>query len=284
VRQYRRRIGACGACCLTVLILAGARTSGAQSTSEPTWRDVDGGPLPFQSEADVLEFLRSGHVVSERTIGTGINESRKILLEKDGVRAHAIFRDVDVGKETAKIAGTTYRFFADSYRFEPAAFELARTLGLESIPPAVNRRVGRREGSAQIWVEDTVDEESGEFRPPSAIAWAEQVQDMDLFDNLVYNIDRNAGNLLVGSGYRLWMIDHTRAFQLKDTLLNDRIRRVRRRTWERLVALDEEALTAQLSSYLTPLQLRSLWRRRERIIEYVNDLVHQLGEDAIFFE
>jgi len=35
-----------------------------------------------------------------------------------------------------------------------------------------------------------------------------------LFDQLIYNTDRNLGNLLIDKSWRLWMIDHTRAFKV----------------------------------------------------------------------
>ena len=35
-----------------------------------------------------------------------------------------------------------------------------------------------------------------------------------IFDQLIYNSDRNAGNLLIDGDWRIWMIDHTRAFKV----------------------------------------------------------------------
>ena len=35
-----------------------------------------------------------------------------------------------------------------------------------------------------------------------------------VFDQLIGNIDRNVGNLLITSDWRIWAIDHTRAFRL----------------------------------------------------------------------
>lgn len=271
-------------CWLFVTLSVSAGFSGTPSPTGHRWLDVDGRPLPFQEDAELLEFLRTARMVSERKIGTGVNESYQILLEKNGVRAHAIFREVDRREATARIQGTTYRFFADSYLFEPAAYELAGMLELDNIPPAVVRRIGRREGSVQIWLEDTIDEEGNVFRPPVVSAWVEQVWEMNFFDNLVYNIDRNSGNLLVSPDYRLWMIDHTRAFQFKEGLLDDKITRMRRRTWERLQALSEEALRARLSRYLTSRELAKLWKRRERIIDHINGLLAERGEASVLFE
>jgi hypothetical protein len=33
---------------------------------------------------------------------------------------------------------------------------------------------------------------------------------MRAFDQLIYNTDRNLGNLLIDGDWRIWMIDHTR--------------------------------------------------------------------------
>ena len=49
---------------------------------------------------------------------------------------------------------------------------------------------------------------------PTPRAWNRQMWVVRLFDQLIYNTDRNLGNLLIDKDWRLWMIDHTRAFKL----------------------------------------------------------------------
>ena len=39
------------------------------------------------------------------------------------------------------------------------------------------------------------------------------MQMLRLFDQLIANIDRNLGNLLIGNDWTIWAIDHTRAFR-----------------------------------------------------------------------
>ena len=39
-----------------------------------------------------------------------------------------------------------------------------------------------------------------------------------LFDQLIYNVDRNLGNLVIDKSWTVWMIDHSRAFRLFDKL------------------------------------------------------------------
>ena len=101
------------------------------------WHGPDGNPLPLQGHEEITEFLLKARVVSSKRIGEGINNPLKVLLERDGVQMHAIFRDVSVRKSRVKL-GNRYRFnFRDEALFEVAAYELGRLLGLNNIPPAV---------------------------------------------------------------------------------------------------------------------------------------------------
>jgi len=251
--------------------------------SQHIWLDVEGQPLPFETDDELMEFMRSAAVVNEQDIGVGINRSVKVTLEQDGVRSHAIFREVDVRRSVATIDDVRYQLFADSYLFECAAYELATMIDLPRVPPVVLRTIGDRRGSLQIWLEDTLDEESDTFQPPTARAWVGQLWDMYFFDNLLYNIDRNLGNRLVTSDYRLWLIDHTRGFQFKFDLLDDSMARVPRRSWERLLALTENDLKNALESYLTPIEIGSLLKRRDALVEHVDNLIAARGEDAVFY-
>ena len=82
-----------------------------------------------------------------------------MLLEKDGIRADAIFRDVHEERAGADHGGgKADLFFRDDYIFEPAAYELARLLGLDNVPPATLRKLHGKKGSVQIWVENSMTE------------------------------------------------------------------------------------------------------------------------------
>ena len=41
---------------------------------------------------------------------------------------------------------------------------------------------------------------------------------MRVFDELIANTDRNLGNMLIDRQWKLWLIDHSRAFRLHETL------------------------------------------------------------------
>jgi hypothetical protein len=107
---------------------------------------------------------------------------------------------------------------------------------------------------------------------------------MYLFDNLVFNVDRNKGNLLVDNSYTLWMIDHTRAFQAVSELLEpEKIVRVNRAMWERLSKLTEEDLRRAVSDCLEGPEIHSLMVRRKLLLEHVEKLVDRRGEKLVFY-
>jgi len=72
--------------------------------------------------------------------------------------------------------------------------------------------------------------------------WAKQVCRQRTFDNLISNIDRNAGNLLVDGEWNLILIDHTRAFASDRLPFEKEMTRIDREFFARLKALDEASV------------------------------------------
>jgi len=258
-------------------------TAAGEARADRSWRGPDGRPLPFASDDELLDFLRTADVVESEDIPVGITKPLKLVLEKDGVRARAAFRYEEIDRKNVSIEGRHYRRFRDSCRFECAAYRLARTLGLERIPPTTDRKFQGRSGSIQIWVEGSLDEGAKGFRPPNPLAWVQQTWDQDFFDNLVFNVDRNSTNVIVDEDYKLWLIDHTRAFQSVPELLDaEHVTRINRTLWTHLKEMDEDALEEAVGPYLDGEEFMCLVRRRELLLEHVEALVAERGE-GIFY-
>ena len=128
-------------------VLAGLAARSARAADpppQPAWRtfvDVDGKPLPFKTDAELLEFLQTAEPTSEKNLSGGINFPLEVVLEKNGVRAHAVFRDVNEDKSTATFGGGRNEVgFKDSYIYEPAAYEMGLMLGMTTSlrPPCAN--------------------------------------------------------------------------------------------------------------------------------------------------
>ncbi len=234
--------------------------------------DADGQPLPFECAAEVEEFLNQAESVSSKRLGKGPTDPLRVLLESDGIRAHACFRRVDKEFRNERLDdGRTYHFLRDSFRHELAAYELSELLGLGTVPPVVARRFGGTDGSLQLWLEDTMSEKKRlerKLRPPNALEFGRQLWRMQIFDSLVSNIDRNLGNILIDAEWRIWYIDHTRAFaryrsprEPEPGLGLDPI------FWERLRTVDDSAIRAAIEPYVESFAVDSVVERRRHIVD-----------------
>ncbi|MCI0356034.1 MAG: metallophosphoesterase [Acidobacteria bacterium] len=272
-----------------------AATAGATQAQAPAgpaarvWIGPGGEPLPFRSDEEVMDFLRSAKVVSMKDVGEGITNPQKVLLEKDGIRMNAVFRAVNVEKTQAKMAGGgTELFFRDSYIFEPAAYHLSKLLGMTSVPPVVERSLRGTDGSLQIWLEGVMT--FGKMRkqslePPDRPRWSQQIHMMRFFDALVFNSDRNMGNMLIDRNWNLWLIDHTRAFRLQETpRAGETLIQCDRKLYEELKALDERQARQTLKPFLRGYEIDSLLKRRKKLIEHFDRLIREKGESMVLFD
>ncbi len=268
-------------------LLTAAVPLGAEEPAR-RFRGPDGELLPFTDDEEVLDFLAHAEIVAAEEVPGGVNGTLKVLLERDGVRAHAAFRSVEMRKDRVELGGRTIVGFHDSYRYEVAAYELARLLGLTNVPPVILRRIDGTDGSLQIWIEDVMtegDRDREELLAPDHETWYRQKHLMRLFDRLIYNFDRNKGNILIDRDWRLWMIDHTRSFNTAVDVSGIRSVTVcERHFWERLRSLDEEELRERLGPYLTRRELRAFTKRRLKAIVHVTSLIDRFGHDAVIYE
>ncbi len=258
------------------------------SDGPSVWLTADGTPLRFESDEDILDYLSTAQVVSWKYIGSGKSGARKVTLEKDGIVFHAAFRDIcqDVGK--ALMGDGTFRYnFRDDAIFEVAAYRLSRLLGLNTVPPVVERVIYGKRGTLQIWVEKSMTEGKRlkrDIQPLGAMAFYRQVQNMRIFDNLIYNEDRNLGNILIDADWKIWFIDHTRAFR-RHKRLNDpaRINGIERGLWDRLRNLSDGQVKASLAPYLKQQELRGLLKRKAVLIDHIQKMIASSGENRVLF-
>ena len=262
--------------------------SSVDSSRTGRWIGPDGKYLPFTTDAQVIEFLRTAEVVDTKEIEGSSNRPLRLLLEKDGVRARAIFRTVDVERESMRHVQEHARGFRDNYTYEVAAYELSRLLGLRNVPPATLRTFDRQKGSVQLWVEKAkgvVDRIEEGIDPNHEKLWLYQKQNMAVFDNLIYNFDRNPGNILIDVLGQVWFVDHTRSFK-KLPALNGRddIKVCERSLYENLRNLDPEEVREHLDPYLTEVEIDALMARKKKLVKFLEKRIRRHGESAILFE
>jgi hypothetical protein len=114
--------------------------------------------------------------------------------------------------------GSFERDFKDTWKFNVAAYRLAKLLHLTNmVPVAVTREYDDKPAAFSWWVDDVMmDERERNGRgliPPDVEGWNHQMGIIRVFDQLIFNMDRSQENLLITKDWHVWMIDHTRAFR-----------------------------------------------------------------------
>ncbi len=252
------------------------------------WTGLDGEPLPFTSHEEIKEFLRTAEVVSKHDVDIGVTNPWRLVLERDGVKAQGVFRHIDLYKESWVDPKRGPRLsWRDYCVYECAAYELSRLLGLDLVPPTVQRRIDKKDGSLQLWIEGAImekDRQEEEIQPPNMLRYVLQLQVMKIFDDLIYNDDRNQGNMLYDKVWKLWLIDHTRAFRLYEDLPEiSQLQRCERGLWENLQKLDDEQVRERMKGLLNGMEIKGLLKRRALLVEHYRARIAEKGEAGILF-
>lgn len=243
------------------------------SAQSPTSAPQAPPPTSALSLAEQEQFLKKAKVIRTRGVNVGITGTLRATLS-DGVTTHdASIQTIDEYKQRFEGTQGTEFNFRDTWRYNVAAYRLDRLLELGMIPPSVERSWNGKTGSFTWWVDDVLMDEGARLKKkveaPEAKRWNEQMWHVRMFDQLIYNVDRNLGNLLIDNDWRIWMIDHTRAFRVYDVLKTQgNLSRMDRNVLERLQALDKELLKKTMQNYLSPSEIDTLLKRRDVIVQH----------------
>jgi hypothetical protein len=241
------------------------------------------------SEAQMREFLLNAKVVRYRQVSKGITGTYRLTLN-DGTMEHdASFQAIDQNKAREQLStGITEVNFRDSYKFNIAAFEIAKLLGLgDMMPVTVERKWNGRTGSLSWWLPAKMDEEKrrkDKITPPDVDAFNKQMYRMYVFGELVYDTDRNQGNVVFSEDWRVWMIDFTRAFRMYPDLPHPKLLIMCQRSLFEKMRQLTAADIKQATRYLDSLQISGLLQRRDKIIAHFEKMIAQKGEAAVLYD
>ncbi len=252
------------------------------------WLGPDGDALPFATHGEVLEFLAHAEIVDRKVIEGSANRPLRLTLERDGVRARAIFRTVRTRGFSVNGKVSQRMLLRDDYLFEVAAYTLSYLLGLDHVPPATLREVDGKEGSIQLWVEKARTEtarieKDGAQEMPNLFNL--QMHRLLVFDALILNYDRNAGNILVDERGKVWFVDHTRSFMRVPSLAAaEKLSHCDHHLWREIQELDPKRVKASLAPYLSKGQIQALLTRHRHLIRRIEVLIAEAGEEQVLFE
>ena len=238
------------------------------------------------------EFLRTAEIVGqEQRRGRGAVTNPWVLtLKKDDVVRRAAWKNPD---------GTMHGYM-DRWRYEIAAYQMDRLLGLNMTPPTVEKRFRGDRGSCQLWIEDTITlldktDKKIPLPPVKTFAYNRAVYLQRAFDNLIANEDRHQQNLLYTPDWRTIFIDHSRSFRTSKKFTRELIytknhaegpklmKELPRTFIEKLKALDAASIRAAVGEYLDDEEIGAILIRRDLILAEIDKLVKENGEENVIY-
>jgi hypothetical protein len=240
------------------------------------------------ADAEVEQFLKTARILSSALIGQGVTKASRATLSLKGRVHDAQVQSINIKLNDLYAPDGKPVPWRDDYKHNIAAYKLDRLLMLNMVPPTVERLVGKQRAGVTWWVDDVammeMDRERKKIDPPDPESWSKQLSIATTFDQLIYNVDRNTGNLLITKDWKLVLIDHTRAFAPNPRLMDrPNFQRCSRQLLEALRSLNNEKLIAALSPYLTPAQVSGMLVRRDMIVKHFDKLIEEKGETAVLF-
>jgi hypothetical protein len=219
-------------------------------------------------------FLLTAQIESEQYAGKGLTNSQKAMLTDGRVSHLAHIQSIDIYQPLFKGKdGSTEQDFKDSWKFNVAAYRLAKLLGLTFMTPvSVERTVNGKPSAVTWWIDNIMMDErdriAKNLQPPDREHWNGQMDTIRIFDQLIYNMDRSQENLLIDKNWNAWMIDHTRSFRKWKQLRNPAaITKCEPWLLDALERLRREDVERQMEGLLTPEEIDGLMARRDLIVE-----------------
>jgi hypothetical protein len=265
--------------CLAFLLLGTALPVLAQFTPEelaerPKWE----------------EFLLNANVTKEQQITSeAVTKPWRLTLELNGVTNDALWKDVE-GRQKGYIEG---------WKFEIAAYLFDKHLGLNMVPPTVEKRFRNNRGSCQLWVKSMMtmkDKVEKKIKTPSikVFYYNRALNLQRFFDNLIGNEDRHQNNYLITEDWRVILIDHSRSFRTgkkwtseipygeknKEGLV---LKDMPKDVFEKTKALSFEAIKGFAGDNLTDDEINAVLARRDLIVQHIDKLVAKNGEANVLY-
>jgi hypothetical protein len=209
--------------------------------------------------AEFEEFIRTAPIAKTQPLAIGVTKSQRAFFAPGGLVESVAWKILKPGMRNG---------FFESYKSEIAAYELDKILGLDMVPPKVERTFDGDVGVAIMWVSGikSFKDSNGAPRVPPASqgTWNLQLTRAKMFHNLIGDIDPNLGNWLYDPAWNLILIDHSRALTTRKDLVH-KMQSVDQPLWERMMALTDESLTAGVGKWLGKGEINALLERRNKM-------------------
>ena len=241
------------------------------------------------------EFLLTADIVRSEPIGEGVTKPFKLYLKKGDVEGKAAWKNPH-----GEMGG-----YLEGWQYEIAAYRLDKLMGLNMVPPAVEREFNGKKGALVLWVENRgslLKLIEDKVRIPDEVTdHTEKMKWLTrAWDCLIANEDRTQQNFLYTDDWRVIIFDHSRAFRSTGEFVKrlmfgrDGIkmssqgtpwlfRRLPRGFVEKVKGLTFESIKAAVGTALTDKEIKAIITRRALLIKEIDDMVKDQGEAAVIY-
>lgn len=236
------------------------------------------------------DYLMTAKVVGQEQIVSrlAVTSPWRLHLEKDGVTRDALWKNPEGRQQTG---------YPEGWKWEIAAYRMDKLLGLNMVPPTVEKRFRENRGSCQLWMEDIItlrQKEEQKIKLPSYKIgyWNRATYLQRAFDNLIANEDRTLNQILITKDWRMILIDHSRTFRTrKDLIYTEKhkegpklMSELPRAFVEKIKALNFQMIKDAVGEYLTDNEINAVLSRKELIIKEIDRLIAKNGEENVLYD
>ena len=249
-------------------------------------------PEELAERAKWEKFLETAEVVdqTQQTGHLAVTNPWTLTLEKDGITRKALWKNPE-----GRMKG-----FIEGWQWEIAAYRLDKYLGLNMVPPTIERRFHGNRGSCQVWADFKMNlrtKTNEEIKIPSykVFYWNRANYLQRAFDNLIANEDRHMGNILITEDWRMILIDHSRSFRsskkhtkklvygLKGINGIKPMKQLPREFVDKMRSMDFELVKEIVGEYLKDKEIQAVLLRRDLILKEIEIWIKEKGEDKVLY-
>ena len=242
---------------------------------------------------EIMEgFLESADIVKAEEIGEGVTKPWRLYVKRDEKELSGCWKNPQ-GIQKGHLEG---------WQYEIAAYRMDKLLGLNMIPPTVEREFDGKNGSLQLWIESEFSlldvMEQGIPLPvknPEATVFNRGKYLTRAFDSLIANEDRTQQNIRYTKDWRTILIDHSRSFRSKKKYRKKLLygkkgikekkffRQLPHSFVEKIKFLDYEKIIAAVGHYLTDDEINAVLDRKKLLLAEIEEMIEEMGQDKVLY-
>ncbi len=237
------------------------------------------------------DFLLNANIVKEVQIDSraAVTSPWHLTLELGGITRDALWKNPE-GRMKGYIEG---------WKYEIAAYQFDKYLGLNMVPPTVEKRFHNSRGSCQLWVQAKMTlrekvEKKIAVPPRYVFNYNRALNLQRAFDSLIGNEDRHQNNYLITEDWRVLLIDHSRSFRTTKKWMTELpyteknreklvLKDMPKAMFEKMKGLNAEVIKGIVGDNLNDEEIKAVLARRDLIVQYMDKLVKEQGEGNVLY-